>query len=140
MPQFSGSNVIKNKRIYISASSHNSFSFHFSTLAFPFSFENIVLCTPVLAVLSRTLILRFNAKSVCDAFKDIYTPFFLSLMAILVVYCCRSSDYQSVPSGMPVFLQQLKPNIGMRRLSRIGLTAGKPAHLAEKHVVLQRGY
>lgn len=126
-------------------SSHNSFSLHFSSLTFPFSFKSRVFCTPVLAVLSRTLILRSNAKNMCDVFKDLYSPFFLSLAAHTVgegsscSYGHRSSAYQSVPLGMPVFLQQLNPNTGMRRLSRIGLTAGKPAHLAEKSVIFQRG-
>lgn len=66
-------------------SSHSSFSLHFSSLAFAFSFESIVLLsTPVLAVPSRTLILRFNAKSVRAVFKGVYDPFFLSLAAYTV--------------------------------------------------------
>lgn len=144
MLQFSGPNVIKKKRIYISVSSHNSFSLHFSSLVFLFSNDCRVLCTPTLALLSRTLIPRFNAKSVCGVFKDIYTPFFLSLMAHTVregnpcSYGHRSNAYQPVPFGMPVFLQQFTPSTGMRRLNRIGLTAGKPAQFAEKYVVLQR--
>lgn len=117
----------------------------FLPLPFPFPLKVEFFCTPVLAVLSRTLILRSNAKNVCDVFKDVYSPFFLSLAAHTVregsscSYGCGSSAYQSVPLGMPVFLQQLNPNTGMRKLSRIGLTAGKPAHLAEKSVILQRG-
>lgn len=63
-------------------SSHNSFTFNFSSLAFPSPSECIVLLsTPVLAAPSRILMLRFNARSVCAAPQGVYGPFFLLLAA-----------------------------------------------------------
>lgn len=62
-------------------SSRNSFTFNFSSLAFPSPSECIVLSTPVLAAPSRILMLRFNARSVCAASQGVYDPFFLLLAA-----------------------------------------------------------
>lgn len=56
-------------------SSHSSFSLRFPSHAYPFFLESTDLSTPLLAVPSKTLSLRFNAKNVCAVFKGVYDPF-----------------------------------------------------------------